>query len=142
MQFVCDAPEGKTWFRMESETEATRESEDMKHTVEKYFRREREKAATNYRPTSQLSIERDIGLSAHLSREMPLFLTLRNREGEALVTAMLPSQGRNEPSFRIIIVGPANADPYPAHGDAIVALAKHCGLTLDRERCFPYSRGT
>jgi hypothetical protein len=142
MQFVCDAPEGKTWFRMESETEAARESEDMKHTVEKYFRREREKAATNYRPASQLSIERDIGLSAHLSREMPLFLTLRNREGEALVTAMLPPQGRNEPNFRMIIVGPANADPYPAHGDAIAALGKHYGLTLDRERCFPYSRGT
>lgn len=142
MQFVCDAPEGKTWFRMESETEAARESEDMKHTVEKYFRREREKAATNYRPASQLSIERDIGLSAHLSREMPLFLTLRNREGDALTTAMLPPQGRNEPSFRIIIVGFANADPYSAHGDAIAALGKHYDLTLDRERCFPYSRGT
>ena len=140
MQFVCDAPEGKTWFRMESEAEAARESEDMKHAVEKYFRREREKAAANYRPTSQLYIERDIGLSAHLSREMSLFLTLRNREGNALVTAMLPPQGRNEPSFRIIIVGPANSDPYSSHAPAIEALAAHCGLTLDRESCFPYSR--
>ncbi len=142
MQFVCDEPDGKTWFRVETEAEAARESEDMKHTVEKYFRREREKAATNYRPNSQLSIERDIGLSAHLSREMPLFLTLRDREGNALATAMLPPQGRNEPSFRIIIVGPANGDPYPAHGEAIEGLGKHYGLRLDRERCFPYSRGT
>jgi hypothetical protein len=142
MQFVRDAPNGRTWFRMETEAEAARESEEMKHTVEKYFRREREKAASNYRPTSQLYIERDIGLSAHLSREMPLFLTLRDREGIARVTAMLPPQGRNEPSFRIIIVGPANADPYPAHGDAIEALGKHYDLSLDRDRCFPYSRGT
>jgi hypothetical protein len=142
MQFVCDAPAGKSWFRMETDAEATRESDEMKHAVEKYFRREREKAATNYRPTSLNFIERDIGLSAHLSREMPLFLTLRNREGEALATAMLPPRARNEPSFRIIIVGPANADPYPAHGEAIEALAKHYGLTLDRESCFPYARVT
>jgi hypothetical protein len=142
MQFVCDAPDGKTWFRMETEAEAARESEEMKHAVEKYFRREREKAAANYRPTSQLYIERDIGLSAHLSREMPLFLTLRDHEGNALATAMLPPQGRNEPGFRIIIVGPANADPYSAHADAIDALGKRYGLTLDRESCFPYARGT
>jgi hypothetical protein len=114
----------------------------MKHAVEKYFRREREKATSNYKPTSQLYIERDIGLSAHLSREMPLFLTLRDREGKALATAMLPAQARNELGFRIIIVGPANGDPYTAHGDAIEALGKHYGLTLDRESCFPYARGT
>ena len=141
MQFVCDAPDGKTWFRMETEAEAVRESAEMKHAVEKYFRRERDKAAANYKPTSQLYIERDIGLSAHLSREMPLFLTLRDREGIALATAMLPPQGRNEPGFRIIVVGPANADPYPSHGAAIEALGRHYGLKLDRESCFPYSRG-
>jgi hypothetical protein len=140
MQFVCDASDGKTWFRMETEAEAHRESEEMKHTVEKYFRREREKAASSYRPTSPLYIERDIGLSAHLSREMPLFLTLRDREGNALATAMLPPQARNQPDFRIIIVGPANADPYPAHSAAIAALGTHYGLTLDRESCFPYDR--
>lgn len=142
MQFVCDAPAGKTWFRMETEAEAAQESEEMKHAVEKHFRREREKAASNYRPTSQLYIERDIGLSAHLSREMPLFLTLRDREGNALATAMLPPKARNELGFRIIIVGPANSDPYPAHGEAIEALGKQYGLTLDRESCFPYARGT
>lgn len=142
MQFVCDTPDGKTWFRMDTEAEAARESEEMKHTVEKYFRRERDKAASNYRPTSQLYIERDIGLSAHLSRAMPLFLTLRDREGGALATAMLPPQARNEIGFRMIIVGPANSDPYPAHGIAIEALGKHYGLALDRESCFPYNRGT
>jgi hypothetical protein len=40
----------------------------------------------------------------------------------------------------MIIVGPSNADPYPGQGDAIAALGKHFGLTLDRERCFPYGR--
>src|SRR6201996_7911218 len=138
MQFVCDASDGKTWFRMETEAEASRESEEMNHAVEKHFRREREKAITSYKPTSQLYIERDIGLSAHLSREMPLFLTLRDREGNALATAMLPPQARNELGFRIIIVGPANGDPYAAHGDAIAAIGKHYGLTLDRGACYPY----
>ena len=44
MQYVCDAPKGKTWFRIETEGEAVHESRLMGHTVEKYFRREREKA--------------------------------------------------------------------------------------------------
>jgi len=34
---------------------------------------------------------------------------------------------------------PSNADPYPPKG-AIKALAKHFGIALERERCFPYQR--
>src|SRR5262249_45836766 len=37
MQFVCDAPP-KTWFRIETEGEATLESREMNHAVEKYFK--------------------------------------------------------------------------------------------------------
>ena len=140
MQFVCDAPGSTTWFRIETEAEAVQESADMQHTVEKYFRRERDRAIQSYQPLSQHSIERDIGLSAHIARNMAMFLTLRDREGKALVTAMLPPGAKEEPGFRIIIVGPANADPYPAHSDAIATLAAHTGLTLDRENCFPYGR--
>jgi hypothetical protein len=44
MQYVCDAPNGKAWFRIETEDEAAQESRLMGHTVEKYFRREQEKA--------------------------------------------------------------------------------------------------
>ncbi len=128
MQFVCDAPGGKTWFRIENEAEAAQESLAMSHAVEKYFRREQEKAAQSYRPVSQNYIEQDIGRAAHIAREMPLFLTLRDREGTPLVTAMLPARGQANSGFRIIIVGPSNSDPYGTHGD-------------DRESCFPYSRG-
>ena len=140
MQFVCDAPDGKTWFRLETEAEALTESESMKHAVEKFFRREKDKALASYKPTSSAFIERDIGLKAHLGRALPLFLTLRDREGNPLATAMLPPGGREDQNFRTIIVGPSNADPYPGQGDAIAALGKHFGLTLDRERCFPYGR--
>ena len=138
MQYVCDAPDGKTWFRLESEGEALQESDTMRHAVEKYFRREREKAAASYQPASSAFIERDIGLSAHIQREMAVFLTLRDREGNALATAMLPPGARDDAAFRIIIVGPANADPYPDHEEAIAALGAHYGLSLTRERCFPY----
>lgn len=138
MKYVCDAPAGRTWFRIETEAEAVRESEIMRHAVEKYFRREYAKAAQSYRPTSSAFIERDIGLAAHIQKAMALFLTLRDREGNALVTAMLPVGGTDDPNFRIIIVGPENADPYPTHADAIAALAAHYGLTLDREHCYPY----
>ena len=101
MQYVCDAPNGKAWFRIETEGEAVHESRLMSHTVEKYFRREREKAVQSWRPERPNAIERDIGLKAHVEREMPLFLTLRDREGNALTTAMLPPGGKDRGGFRI-----------------------------------------
>jgi hypothetical protein len=55
---------------------------------------------------------------------------------------MVPPESRaTDQSVRPILVGRANTDPYPAHGEAIAALARHLGLTLDRERCYPYRRG-
>lgn len=140
MQFVCDAPAGKTWFRMENESEAAQESLAMEHAVEKYFRREQDKAIQSYRPASQNYIEQDIGRAAHIAREMAVFLTLRDREGTPLATAMLPPRGQADSGFRTIIVGPNNSDPYAAHSDAIAALGAHYKLTLDRENCFPYGR--
>jgi len=140
MRYVVDAPNGKTWFRIETEAEATRESELMRHAVEKYFRLEKEKATQSYRPVSKTFFEQEIGLNAHIQREMPLFLTLRDQDGAAHVTAMLPPGGKDTPSFRIIIVGAGNADPYPAEGEAIKALGSHFGIALERERCYPYQR--
>jgi hypothetical protein len=140
MQFVCDATEGKTWFRIETEAEASKESESMEHAVERYFRREWDKAVQTYKPTSQTFIERDIGLKAHVQRTMPIFLTLRDREGNPLATAMLPQGGRDDPNFRTIIVGRANGDPFASQDGAIAALGKHYGLSLDRDRCYPYKR--
>jgi hypothetical protein len=143
MKYVCDAPGDRTWFRIETEIEAVQESELMHHAVEKYFRNEWEKAAQSFQPVSKIEIEQNIGLTAHIQNEMPMFLTLRDGEGKGLATAMLPPGGaeRADAPFRPIVVGPNNADPYPAHGDAIEKLAEHVGLKLDRERSFPYRRG-
>ena len=93
MQFVCEAPP-KTWFRIETEGEATLESRAMNHAVEKYFKQAYEQAAKTYVPPKTRSyIEQNIGLKAHIQRAMPRFLTLRDGEGNALVTAMLPPDG-------------------------------------------------
>jgi hypothetical protein len=140
MRYVCDAPGGLTWFRIETEGEAAAESQLMQHAVEKFFRRDHEKAAASFQSANPNSIERDIGRDAHIQRAMPLFLTLRDREGNALVTAMLPPAGKDDTDFRIIIVGARNGDPYPAHAEAIEALGSHFALKLGRERCYPYSR--
>jgi hypothetical protein len=140
MHYVCDAPEGKTWFRLETEAEAIDESQTMHHAVEKFFRQEKAKAEQSFAPPSRNFIEQEIGLKAHVQRVMPLFLTLRDGEGKALVTAMLPPVGQEDHGFRPIIVGAANSDPYPEHGAAIRALADHFGLNLDRARCYPYRR--
>ena len=140
MQYVCDAPNGKTWFRIKTEGEAAHESRLMYHTVEKYFRRERENAVQSWRRERPNTFERDIGLEAHVQREMPLFLTLRDSEGNALATAMLPPGGEDRGGFQIIIVAASNTDPYPEQDAAIAALGAHFGLTLARHRCFPYGR--
>src|SRR5215472_12899349 len=112
MKYVCDTPGGETWFRIETEAEAASESEGMRHAVEKFFRKEKEKATQSFQPVSKVYFEQEIGLKAHVQREMPLFLTLRDDEGNPLVTAMLPPGGRDDRSFRPIIVGMANSDPY------------------------------
>jgi hypothetical protein len=132
MQYVCDAPNGNVWFRIETEGEAAYESRLMSHAVEKYFRREREKAIQSWRPARPNAIERDIGLKAHVQREMPLFLTLRDREGNALTTAMLPPGGKDGGGFRIIIVAASNADPYPQQEAAIAALGAVLAQNLHR----------
>jgi hypothetical protein len=140
MRYICDAPNGGTWFRIETEAEAASESETMRHAVEKYFRKEQEKATQSFQPISKVSFEQEIGLKAHIQREMPLFLTLRDGDGNPLATAMLPPGGKDDRSFRPIIVGPGNADPYPEEGDGIRALGEQYGMTLERARCYPYRR--
>lgn len=139
MRYVCDAPERKTWFRIETEAEAAQESRAMRHAVEKHFRQAEARAQATWHPGDRPFIERDIGRADHVRRMMPRFLTLRDPEGEALVTAMLPPEDEDD-GFRPVVVGPDNADPYPAEGAAIRALAEHFGLPLERARCYPYRR--
>lgn len=136
MKFVCSSGD-KTWFSMESEHEAAQETALMEHAVEKYFCIAYARAKASYAPGA--GIERDIGLKAHIARSMPLFLTLRDGEGNGLATAMLPPNGVPDPSFSCIIVGPKNADPYPQNAAAIEALAQYYKISLPRQRCYPYA---
>ena len=46
-------PGGKTWFRIETEAEAASESDAMRHAVEKFFRKEHEKAIQSFQPIIQ-----------------------------------------------------------------------------------------
>jgi hypothetical protein len=140
MRYVCDAPGGKTWFQIETEAEAAQESDLMSHAVAKHFVQARERATASYAPRPGPYIEQDIGLKAHIQQVMPVFLTLRDAEGAGLVTAMLPPAHGAGVKVGPIIVGFANADPYPQHGEAIKALGEHLGLALDRARCYPYRR--
>ena len=141
MQYVCDAPP-YTWFRFETEGEAALESRAMSHAVEKYFHEQYERAARSYvPPKSAHYVEQNIGLKGHIQKVMPRFLTLRDGEGRALVTAMLPPVGQDERAFRPIIVGVENTDPYPEYGGAIAKLGQHYKLALEPGRCYPYRRG-
>ena len=57
MKYVCDAPGGNTWFRIETEAEAASESDGMRHAVEKFFRKEQEKATQTFQPLSKVFFE-------------------------------------------------------------------------------------
>ena len=140
MRFVCDAAGQETWFRIETEAEAAQESELMRHAVEKHFRRAHEQASQAYRPVPGPFVEQDIGRAAHVRRTMPVFLTLRDGEGNVLATAMLPPPGRDNLACSPMVVGPGNSDPYPEHRAAIEDLGRHFGLALDRARCYPCGR--
>ena len=62
--------------------------------VEKHFRQAQDRAAQGWKPGTLPYVEQDIGREAYIRRTMPLFLTLRDPEGVALATAMLPPEGR------------------------------------------------
>lgn len=138
MLYVCEAPKGRTWFRLETEAEAAEESRLMRHAVERHFVMTQRRARNSY--VQGPGLERDIGLKAHIARTMPVFLTLRAPDGAGLVTAMLPPGGKPLADFPVIIVGPENADPYADHADAIEALGRHYGVQLPRARCYPYAQ--
>jgi hypothetical protein len=138
MQYICDAGGGKSWFRIETEGEAAFESDSMSHAVEKHFRHAWDAATDSYQSAGRSFVEQNIGLKDHVRRVMPLFMTLRDVEGNTLATAMLPPGGQYDPGFRIIIVGSSNRDPYPEHERAIARLGQHFGLNLDRSHCYPY----
>lgn len=141
MLYVCDASPKLTWFRIETEAEAVRESAEMQHAVDKHFRQSRDDAERAWRPPSSVRyIEQDIGKQDFVVRNMPIFLTLRDDTGKALVTAMLPARGSKTQSFHPVIVGLGNANPYTVYGDAIAKLATHFGVPLEQARCYPYRR--
>lgn len=141
MRYECDAPNGMTWFRLETAAEADAEAAAMAHAVDKFYGRSEDLARATYQPGPGL--ERDIGLKAHIARSMPLFLTLRDEDGAPHVTAMIPQPRdaeSHELSVRPILVAHANKDPYPRYASAIEALARHLGRTLSAEECYPYRR--
>src|ERR687898_453071 len=71
MKYICDAPGQKSWFRLETEGEAARESDAMHHAVEKHFRQAREAAVQNHPSNSSIFIEQDIGFAASMQRALP-----------------------------------------------------------------------
>jgi hypothetical protein len=134
MRYVCDAPGGKTWFRIETEAEAVAESETMRHAVEKYFRKEQDKATQSFRPISKVYFEQEIGLKAHIQREMPLFLTLRDMDGTRSLRVCPPTR---RPQLPAEYRRSRQCRSLSNQGDAIRALGPHYGISLERARCYP-----
>jgi len=120
------------------------ESRLMRHTVEKIFLpRAGGRQSNPGVPERPNAIERGhSALEAHVQREMPLFPHVcATGRGNALgySDAATGWQGSRRVSGSSSFAA-SNADPYPEQDAAIAALGAHFGLTLDRHRCFPYSR--
>jgi len=134
MQYVCEAPGRKVWFRIESSAEAALESAVMKNAIEFQYENAHRAAIQTYQPSSRLHfVERDIGLKSHIARTMPMFLTLRDGEGKHLVNAVLPPCGREDDTFACRIVGPGGMDALTAEADAVEVLEKHFGLSVHKK---------
>jgi hypothetical protein len=108
MQFVWDAPDRKTWFQIETEAEAALESALMCHAVEKHFRQTRDEAARTNAPPTGSYIEQDIGLKAHIQRDMPVFLLRPSGSG--------PSLDEQRPSARLRIRPTSSRKPVQRLG--------------------------
>ena len=121
MQFICDAPGGKTWFRIETEGEAAFESDSMSHAVEKHFRHAWEAATDSYQSAGRSFVEQNIGLKDHVRRVMPLFMTLRDVEGNTLATAgnTIPASGSSSSGLRTAI--PIRSTRGPSPGSACIS---------------------
>ena len=131
MLYVCDAPDRTVWFRIETESEAFFESLSTQGAVAVFFGAEHSRAISSYRPHPGLPfIERDIGLEAHIQRKMPLFLTLRDREGTVLATAILPPGGKENAGYPVFVWGAAGVDPYESHAKALEILEKRFGVAI------------
>jgi hypothetical protein len=108
MQFVWDAPDRKTSFQIETEAEAALESALMCHAVEKHFRQTRDEAARTNAPPTGSYIEQDIGLKAHIQRDMPVFLLRPSGSG--------PSLDEQRPSARLRIRPTSSRKPVQRLG--------------------------
>jgi hypothetical protein len=134
MQYVCDAPGRKTWFRIETDGEALLEAELMRNAIEVQYENARLAAVQTYQPSQRLqSFERNIGLKAHLERSMPIFLTLRDSEGTPLANAMLPPGGRENGLHTTRVVGPNGADAMRFEPEAVKALEKHYNIAIEAD---------
>lgn len=133
MQFICEAPGQKTWFRIETEGEAVDDAEAMRHAMDYRFRHERQLAIRSYNPNTDARTAEN-GLGAHLRRTMPIFLTLRGSDGLPLATAIVPQIAGY---YAANVVGPSYTDAYAREQDAIAALEAHLGRSLRRESYSP-----
>jgi hypothetical protein len=120
MRFVCDAAGRKTWFGIETEAEAARESELMRHAVEKHFRRAHEQASQAYRPRAGgPSFEQDIGRAGAHPPGHAGVPDAADGDGDALATRDAPASaggGADNLVCSPMVVGPGNADPTRSTG--------------------------
>ena len=126
MQYVCDAPGGKTCSGSRR-SRGTPGIEMMRHVVEQSYRREQGEGRP-FRPRSNVFFEQGPS-GAHPPGDASLPDPPRCRRQRPR-DRQLPPRGREDRSFRTIIVGREN-DPYLQCADAIKTLARHYGIALD-----------
>jgi hypothetical protein len=125
----------KTWFRIETEAEAFQNRRPWTMRW-RYFNRPGA-GRCRLRSTGRAPRHRAEHRPERTSERVPIFSPCATTRA-TLATAMLPPTGQTEREFRPCCgTQPDPIRVYRGHQ----ALGKHCGLTLDPVRCFPYRRG-
>jgi hypothetical protein len=143
MRFVCDAAGGKAWFRIETAAEAAKESELMRHAVEKHFRRAHEQASQSYKAgAGALRRAGHRARGAHPPGHAGVPDAARRGGHRARHRHAPAAAGRAGRAGGLQSHGcrPRERRPLPGARGAIRALGRHFGLSLDRIRCYPYGR--
>jgi hypothetical protein len=115
-----------TWLEIETELEATRESQLGQHGVVHFFKRDR---SDDRRAAKYYSLRQN---SSDMRNEPPLVTIRIPRDEQKQIPA------GEKPMFDgIVAVGTGNSNPYDRYARYIFCLEAHLGVMLP-ETCYPY----
>lgn len=134
MQDVLSLDDGKTWYLLDSQEEASEEGLVMANSTGLDYMQESGRLVRQYREQTHRDFRTMHAEELYVRRRRALFFSLRGPQGERLVSGRLP---RGMEPGEILFVAYANHDPYVEHAGALIELGKLYGFDLRRGIAYP-----